>query len=575
MRFVLSLVFLVPVIFRVVLCVADEDPIIRHGDIFHPTLGRGGMVVSQDAIASGVGADILSRGGNAVDAAVATGFALAVTLPQAGNLGGGGFMMLYLAEDDRTLAIDYREMAPALAHRDLFLDSAGNVDREKSRFGLLATGVPGTVAGLVHVQEKYGSLPLKEVMQPAIRLAEKGIPVSYALAFSLTRASGRLRQYPASQAYFFRGDGSSLQAGDIWRQKDLAKTLRRIADKGAAGFYQGKTADLIVAAMAAGGGLISHQDLENYRAVERQPVRGTYRGYDILSMPPPSSGGVHLVQMLNILEGWQLAPLEHNSAAYLHRLAETMRRAYADRSQYLGDPDFYPVPLARLTDKGYAGSLRQAIDLDRASNSEDIRPGVQLEEESPQTTHFAVWDDAGNVVSNTYTLNFSYGNGQAVAGAGFLLNNEMDDFSAKPGVPNAYGLVGDEANAIAAGKRPLSSMTPAIVFRDGRPVLVTGSSGGSRIITAVLQVILNYVDFGMNAAEATAAPRVHHQWLPDVLFLEKGVSRDTRDILDAMGHQLDTRAGAISRTQTITRDDGLFQGVTDYRWPGGAAVSPR
>lgn len=554
---------------------AGEAPIIQYGTRFHPVLGRGGMVVSQERLASQVGADILARGGNAIDAAVATSFALAVTLPQAGNIGGGGFMLIYLAEQGQTLAIDYREIAPALAHRDLFLDENGNADPHKSRNSLLSTGVPGTVAGLTHVQDRYGRLSLAEVLQPAIRLATDGFMVSYPLAFSFSRAEQRLRANPASLQYFFRKDGSLLQPGDTWRQPDLALTLKRIAKKGAAGFYQGKTADLIVATMEQDGGLISHEDLAGYRVVERQPIIGTYRGYQVASMPPPSSGGIHLVQMLNILEGWPLADLGHNSAAYIHRLAETMRRAYADRSRYLGDPDFYEVPVAPLIDKTYAGKLRQQIDLERASSSTSVAPGLRLPAESPQTTHLSAWDAEGNVVSSTYTLNFSFGNGRSVAGAGFLLNNEMDDFSAKPGVPNAYGLVGDEANAVAAGKRPLSSMTPTILFRDGQPVLATGSPGGSRIITAVLQMLLNWVDFDMNLAEATAAVRVHHQWLPDKLYVESGLSRDTVGKLESMGHELEIENTVIGRTQSLGRAGNLFQGVTDYRWPGGAAVSPR
>lgn len=554
---------------------AGEAPIIQYGTRFHPVLGRGGMVVSQERLASQVGADILARGGNAIDAAVATSFALAVTLPQAGNIGGGGFMLIYLAEQGQTLAIDYREIAPALAHRDLFLDENGNADPHKSRNSLLSTGVPGTVAGLTHVQDRYGRLSLAEVLQPAIRLATDGFMVSYPLAFSFSRAEQRLRANPASLQYFFRKDGSLLQPGDTWRQPDLARTLKRIAKKGAAGFYQGKTADLIVATMEQDGGLISHEDLAGYRVVERQPIIGTYRGYQVASMPPPSSGGIHLVQMLNILEGWPLADLGHNSAAYIHRLAETMRRAYADRSRYLGDPDFYEVPVAPLIDKTYAGKLRQQIDLERASSSTSVAPGLRLPAESPQTTHLSAWDAEGNVVSSTYTLNFSFGNGRSVAGAGFLLNNEMDDFSAKPGVPNAYGLVGDEANAVAAGKRPLSSMTPTILFRDGQPVLATGSPGGSRIITAVLQMLLNWVDFDMNLAEATAAVRVHHQWLPDKLYVESGLSRDTVGKLESMGHELEIENTVIGRTQSLGRAGNLFQGVTDYRWPGGAAVSPR
>lgn len=550
---------------------AEDVPFIQYQDRFHPVWGEGGMVVSQEALASRVGADILAQGGNAVDAAVATGFALAVTLPQAGNIGGGGFMLVHLAAQDRTIAIDYREMAPGAAHRDLFLDETGAADPEKSRFSALASGVPGTVAGLVHAQRAYGTLPLAKVLAPAIALADKGFAMDYPLVYSLKQAQPRLARHAAARRYFLAADGSAPAVGTQWRQKDLAKTLRRIARHGSDGFYRGPTADLIVAEMARTGGLIDHQDLANYRVVEREPVKGHYRGYDILSMPPPSSGGIHLVQMLNILEGWDLAALGHNSAAHLHRLVESMRRAYADRSKYLGDPDFASVPTAALLDKAYAARLRAGIDSARATPSSQVGPALKLPPESPQTTHYSVWDKAGNVVSNTYTLNFSYGNGIAVTGAGFLLNNEMDDFSAKPGVPNAFGLLGDEANAIEPGKRPLSSMTPTLVFKDGEPVLVTGGPGGSRIITSVLQVISNHVDFGMNIAEATAAPRIHHQWYPDQVEVEKGISPDTLALLRAMGHDVKASPWAIGRTQSITLEPGGFQGMTDYRWPGGSA----
>lgn len=554
---------------------ADEVAFIQYQARFHPVWGQGGMVVSQEAVASRVGADILAKGGNAVDAAVATGFALAVTLPQAGNIGGGGFMLVHLAEQGKTMAIDYREMAPAKAHADLFLDDEGNVDGQKSRFSALASGVPGTVAGLVHAQQKYGSLPLATVLAPAIALAEKGFSVTYPLVYSLERSQQRLSAHPASRGYFLSADGAVPQVGDRLVQKDLAATLRRIARHGADGFYRGKTADLIVAEMARSGGLISHDDLTGYRVVEREPVTGSYRGYDIVSMPPPSSGGIHLIQMLNILEGWDLAAEGHNSAGYLHRLIEVMRRAYADRSKYLGDPDFTEVPVNALIDKDYAARLRAGISLERATPSAAVAPGLDTRPESPQTTHYSVWDQHGNLASNTYTLNFSYGNGISVAGAGFLLNNEMDDFSAKPGVPNAFGMLGDEANAIEPGKRPLSSMTPTLVFRDGEPVMVTGGPGGSRIITSVLQVILNHVDFGMNIAEATAAPRIHHQWHPDSVDTEGGISPDTLRLLQDMGHDMQPSPWAIGRTQSITQEQGRFQGVTDYRWPGGAAESPR
>ncbi|PHQ58334.1 MAG: gamma-glutamyltransferase [Porticoccus sp.] len=552
---------------------ADEAPVIfEYDDRFHPVYSDGGMVVSQEYLASQVGADILRRGGNAVDAAVATGFALAVTLPQAGNLGGGGFMMVYLAEKNKTLAIDYREMAPAAARQDQFLDRNGEVDKSLSRFSHQAAGVPGTVAGLVHALERYGTMSLSKVMAPAIALARKGFVVNHELAASLNKAAPRLKSHPASSNYFFRSDGKPLKVGSLWRQVDLATTLELIATRGSDGFYRGPVAQLITDEMARGNGLITARDLVKYRVIERKPVSGTYRGYRVDSMPPPSSGGVHLIQMLNILEGWDLASHGHNSAAYLHRLIESMRRAYADRSRHLGDPDYYPVPVDRLIDKQYAAQLRKDIDLTRASRSEDVQPHLAVPEESPQTTHFAVWDEQGNVVSNTYTLNFSYGSGIAVTGGGFLLNNEMDDFSVKSGVPNAYGLTGEEANAIGPGKRPLSSMTPTIVFQGGKPIMATGSPGGSTIITVVLQHIVNRLDFDMNIAEAAAVPRIHHQWLPDQVVFERGISPDTIRILEEMGHEISPDPRVLGKVQAIAEKSGRRSGVTDTRWPGGGVA---
>ncbi len=566
--------FLFFVCLSISLSVTSQAPaIIDYGSRFHPVVSDRGMVVSQSLLASQIGADILAQGGNAIDAAVATGFALAVTLPQAGNIGGGGFMLVYLAEQQRTVAIDYREIAPRSAHKNLFLDELGEVDATKARFSHTAAGVPGSVAGLVHALEKYGNLPLATVLQPAIKLASKGITITQPLAYSLAHAEQRLRKWPASRGYFFHKDGSLLRPGDHWQQEDLATTLGEIAKRGSDGFYRGEVAEKIVAEMKKHDGLISLEDLANYKVVERKPVTGTYRGYTIAAMPPPSSGGVHLVQMLNILEGWELQKLGHNSADYLHRLIETMRRAYADRSKYLGDPDFHPVPVAQLTVKSYAQRLREGIDLDVASASSDIAPGLKAPYESPQTTHFSVWDEVGNVVSNTYTLNFSYGSGISVTGAGFLLNNEMDDFSAKPGVPNAYGLIGGAANAIEAGKRPLSSMTPTIVFKQGQPTFTTGSPGGSTIINTVLQTVLNIVDFEMNIAEAAASPRIHHQWQPDKVFVEPGLNIDTRRLLEAKGHKIVPSSRVIGRTQTISSDGEHTYGANDTRWPGGGAVA--
>lgn len=544
---------------------------------FHPVIAENGMVAAQERLAAEVGVEMLRRGGNAVDAAVAVGFALAVTHPQAGNLGGGGFMMIALAAEKKVIAIDYREMAPLAAGRDMFLDPQGEVDAHKARFSHASAGVPGTVAGLLHVLEKYGSLPRETVLAPAIRLAEDGFPLTYDLALALAKTGERFARDGSSAAIFQHPDGRPYQAGEVLRQPDLAKTLAAIRDRGAAGFYDGWVADAILAEMAKGGGLIAREDLAGYRVVEREPVRGTYRGYEIASMPPPSSGGAHLVQMLNILEGWDLRSLGANSADTIHRLVEAMRRAYADRATHMGDPDFWKVPVAGLTDKAYAAKLREAIDLARASSSAAISAGAPPPAEGTQTTHFSVMDRAGNAVANTYTLNFAFGSGLTVDGAGFLLNNEMDDFSAKPGAPNAYGLVGGDANAIAPRKRPLSSMTPTIVFKDGQPVLATGTPGGSTIITVVLQILVNVMDFGMNIAEATAAPRIHHQWLPDTVITEPGISIDTLRLLEARGFILPKEPDGrfqhrlLGRTNSVARAGRFFLGAADPRAPEAVA----
>jgi len=555
-------------------------PIISYDTQFHPTLARKGMVVSQDYQASEAGLEILKLGGNAIDAAVATGFALAVTHPQAGNLGGGGFMMIYLKSEDRVIALDYREMAPQAASRDMFLNASGDVDNRRARFSMQSSGVPGTVMGLTDAQAKYGALPLATVLAPAIRLAEEGLVVNWALSGSLSRYKTRLSADPASLKKFFKEDGSSYQQGDLFRQPDLAKTLKAIAAKGADGFYKGWVADKIVETMKTSEGLIRHDDLLNYVAKERTAISGTFRDYTVVAMPPPSSGGVHVVQMLNVLEGWDMRSLGHNSADYIHRLTESMKYAYADRSKYLGDPDFFKVPIMALTDKGYARTIRAKIKLDAATPSTEIAPAPALPNESKDTTHFSTMDAAGNMVSNTYTLNFSYGNGRTVAGAGFLLNNEMDDFSAKPGTPNGFGLIGGIANSIEPGKRPLSSMTPVFLFKNGQPVMATGSPGGSTIITAVLQTVLNVMEFDMNAATATARPRIHHQWFPDRLILEPGHSVDTRKLLAGMGHSVSAVASynegerVLGATMTIIRrPDGLIAGSADPRRPGAHAAA--
>ncbi len=491
---------------------ADTAPIISPFATARPVIARHGMVVTQEAEASRVGLDILKRGGNAVDAAVAVGFALAVTLPRAGNIGGGGFMLIHRADRNQTIAIDYRETAPAGTTKDVFLDANGEADPFKSRFSGLAIGVPGTVAGLELAWRKYGSgkFSFADLVAPAIALAHQGLTVDDDVADSLPLAARPLASHPSSARIFLRADGSVKQAGDHIALDDLAATLEAIAGGGAAGFYEGPVAQKIVAAVQAAGGRMTMADLANYRAVERQPVRGTYRGYDVVSMPPPSSGGAHIIEILNILEGFSLGSQGLNSATSLHEMAEAEKLAYADRADWLGDPDFIRIPLAGLTSKAYAERLRDLISPDRARPAADIRPGAPQRYESDQTTHFSIVDSDGDAVANTYTLNLPYGSGLVAEGTGVLLNDELDDFAAKPGAANVYGLSGGDANAPGPMKRPLSSMSPTLVFKDGKLVMATGSPGGSRIITVVLQVIVNVIDYGLNVAEArkcSARPR--------------------------------------------------------------------
>ncbi|WP_323011949.1 gamma-glutamyltransferase [Castellaniella sp.] len=539
-------------------------------DIFHPVVAHHGMVVTEHKLASQAGLAMLQAGGNAVDAAVAVGFALAVVLPNAGNLGGGGFMVLHTAQDNQDHALDFRETAPARASRDMYVGADGQVVDGRSLFTHLAVGVPGSVAGLTHALQRWGSLPLDQVMAPAIRLAERGFAVSPALADALAKNSRVMGQWPATQAIFWR-DGQALQAGDWLVQKDLAQSLRLIARDGASAFYQGAIARQIVVEMARHGGLIQAQDLADYRAVERAPISGTYRGYRIITMPPPSSGGIHLVQLLNIMENWPMHQWGAGSAQTVHHMAEAMKLAYADRSEYLGDTDFVPVPVAGLVSKAYAKQLAAHIDPLRSRPSTDIRPGQPQAYESDQTTHYSVVDGSGNAVAVTYTLNTNFGSGIVASGTGILLNNEMDDFSAKPGVANVYGLIGGEANAIQPGKRPLSSMTPTVVLADGAPWLVTGSPGGARIITTVLETITNAIDFRLNPAESAAQPRFHHQWWPDELRVEKGFSPDTLDLLRQYGHRIVVKP-TMGKTQTIQIRDGVQYGASDPRGPDGAAL---
>ena len=548
---------------------AADAPIIDYQNRYLPAYGKAGMVVSPEALAGEIGLAILKEGGNAVDAAVATGFALAVTLPRAGNIGGGGFMLIHLAETNEQVFVDYRETAPAAATRDMFLKEDGSVDQSKAYFSHQAAGVPGTVAGLIHAQERYGKLTLKQVIQPAIDLAEKGFATPLALHMSLNARAERLAENAEAKRIYLQGGEAAPAPGTLLTQSDLASTLKRIRDKGADGFYKGETAELIAGDMAANGGLITTEDLAGYRALERPPVRGTFRDFEIVSVAPPSSGGVHVLQMLNILEPYPLESYGHNSAAYLHRVIESMKLAYADRSRYMGDPDQTVIPTAALISKEYGAERRKLIDAERAKTAEEIGPGNPVPTESPDTTHYSVADAEGNVVANTYTLNFSFGSHIVVPGTGILLNNEMDDFAAKAGDANAYGLVQGEANTIAPGRRPLSSMTPTIVFKDGQPWLAAGSPGGSLIITTVLQTLLNAMVFDMNIAAAVAAPRVHNQWMPDRTLVEPGISLDTQRILEDWGHSLSPTRRTIGRSNSLIIDEGWMQGFADMRRPGG------
>jgi len=517
---------------------------------------RQGMVASASGLASLVGVDTLRRGGNAVDAAVAVGLALAVVYPQAGNLGGGGFMLIRLA-DGRSTAIDYREVAPALASRTMYLDKSGNVIKGASLVGYRAVGVPGTVAGLALAQRKYGKLSWRQVLDPARRLAAEGFVVSPALAQSLQK-SDSVKDFAESRRIFLRS-GKPFRAGEVFRQPDLAATLGRLAMNGPREFYTGRTARLLARDMAAHDGLVTLADLRRYKAVERRPLRGTYRGYGVLTMPPPSSGGVALLEMLNILERHEIGVMGYQTAATDHLRVEAMRRAFADRSAFGGDPDFVRVPVRGLTSKAYAAQVDETIRSAEATPSAKVWHGQPLAYESPETTHFSVVDAQGNAVSNTYTLNFLYGSGVTAVGTGVLLNDEMDDFASKPNTPNGFGLIQGENNAIAPRKRPLSSMTPTILTRHGKLFLVIGSPGGPTIINTVLQVILNVVDHHMTLAQAIAAPRLHHQWLPDLIRYEPGaLSSPVRAALEAEGHRFAPEAGAFPGSATWGDAEGIF-----------------
>jgi len=559
------------------------------------------MVAAQEARAAAVGAAILRRGGNAVDAAVATSFALAVTLPQAGNLGGGGFLVLWLPRSGpistcraaarsaplpqalavgrgEAVALNFRETAPLAAGRDLFLNPDGSVNRERALRSLLSTGVPGTVAGLTQVQVRYGCLPLQVVMQPAIDLAEQGFPVGAELSDSLEAAAALLKSDPTSARQFFKADGSVYRPGEPLRQPQLAASLRCIARQGVACFYHGSLARQITALMRQRGGLISSADLQAYRAPWAQPLQARFQGYRVLTMPPPSGGGVTLLQLLKVLEPFNLASTGLNSAATIHLMVEAFNLAYRDRNRLLGDPDQIAMPLDRLLSDAYATQQRQRIQPDRHRPAAELEAEPSLVSGGLNTTHVSVVDRDGGLVATTTTLNTAYGNGITVPGAGFLLNNEMDDFTAKPGAPNAYGLRQGEQNAIAPGRRPLSSMTPTLVFQaDGTPLLATGSPGGSRIITTVLQVLLNRLVHGLNLASAVATPRIHSQLWPDQISMEQGISPDTVGLLEARGHRLQWVAamGSANSVEVRYGPGGMVGslGVSDPRRLDAAAVA--
>ncbi|HUQ92243.1 MAG TPA: gamma-glutamyltransferase [Bryobacteraceae bacterium] len=537
-----------------------------------PVRASKGMVSSASGIASDVGVEIMRKGGNAVDAAVAVAFALAVTYPNAGNIGGGGFMILRMA-DGRAAAIDYRESAPERAHKAIFLDANDEVISNASKTGHRAVGVPGTVAGMAAALEKFGTLKWREVIEPARRLAAAGFPVSRSLAGGLRGLQTKASSYPETMRIFLRG-GRMYEEGELFLQPDLAATLGRIAEKGPREFYEGRTAELLVQEMAAHGGLIAMEDLKRYQAIMREPIRGTYRGYELISMPPVSSGGLLLLQMLKTLERYDLAGIGHNSSAKYHLLVETMKRSYADRAAYIGDPAFVKVP--RLLTPAYIQSRARSIDPARATPSSEIREGRPPAKESDETTHFSVVDTEGNAVSNTYTLRDGYGGGITVTGAGFLLNNVMDEFAAKAGAPNAFGFPAGEVNTIAPGKRPVSSQTPTIAVKDGNVAFVVGSPGGTTIPNTVLQVVLNVIDHGMNIQEAVDAPRIHHQWLPDVVRYERfGLAADVAKALEARGHRLQPpgEAASIGMVHAIQIEPGTRTrlGASDSRSADGRA----
>ncbi|RJP64454.1 MAG: gamma-glutamyltransferase [Ignavibacteriales bacterium] len=543
---------------------------ISNAQVISPVTSEKGMVVSASSLASDAGLLMLKRGGNAIDAAIATGFALAVTYPQAGNIGGGGYMVIHLA-NGKDIAIDFREKAPIKSFRDMFLDKNGNFNPELSQDGITSVGVPGSVAGLVYVLNKYGTMKLEEVIQPAISFASDGFPLSSNLAHLLNDYSGDFRKFNSNKTAYAKVSGNFTE-GEIFKQPELAKTLSIIREKGTDGFYKGEIADQIIKQSDKLKGYLTHKDLEDYKVIEKEPVKGSYHDYKIISMPPSSSGGIIIIQTLNVLENFKFNKEDWNSSGYIHKLTETFKYVYADRSKHLGDEEFYNIPKDWLISKDYAKQIFNKIG-ETDIPSKEIFPGEPAAKESDQTTHYSVYDQFGNAVSVTTTLNSNFGSRVVVDGAGFILNNEMDDFSSKPGTPNQFGLVGSEANSIAPGKRMLSSMAPTIVLKDDKPVMVVGTPGGSTIPTVILQVIMNCIEFGMNIEQAVAAPRIHHQWLPDELYYEDyGLSEDVINNLKLMKHKVGhKRILGLVEAIWIDHDKKLIFGSSDPRGSGKAA----
>ncbi len=541
--------------------------VLASGDLVY---AENGMVVSANEIASHVGVEILRKGGNAVDAAVATGFTLAVTYPSAGNLGGGGFMVLHLADGENTI-IDFREKAPLDSSQDMFLDENGEYDSEKSLKGWTSSGVPGSVDGLIYVLKKYGTMNLSEVIQPAIDIAEGGFELDYWLCKSINKYNGEFNNYSSSNK-IFTNNGDSLEIGSLFVQPDLAKTLKRIKNLGRAGFYEGVTAHMIVDQSRINGGLISLEDLKQYKSVERQPINGTYKGYTVIGMPLPSAGGIGIIESLHTLAQFEFNSIDYGSSDYIHTVTEVLKYVYSDRASYLGDSDFIEAPVEYLISENRGNEIANLVG-DSATPSKQIKNDSELTPESEETTHFSVVDKEGNAVSTTVSINSSYGNKIVVDGAGFLMNNHMDDFTAKVGEENQFGLVGSKANAIEPEKRMLSSMSPTILLKDDKPFLIVGSPGGSKIITSVLQVILNVVNFEMDIQEAVNMPRFHHQWLPDEIKYEKyAINKDVQTDLSTRGHKL-KEVEIIGRVEAILFDENnnLYWGTSDRRGYGKAA----